>query len=603
VLQDRSYQTEAVGSIWAYFQNGGVGNPVVAMPTGTGKSVVIARFLQSVFQAYPGQKVMVLTHVKELIQQNYEKLMTLWPFAPAGVFSAGLNRKDVGAAITFAGIASVAKIYAKFGRIDLIIIDEAHLVSPTDSTMYRQFIAGLLSINPYLKVIGFTATPWRLGHGHITDPVENKRGEFEPSLFTDVCFDITGLEAFNRLIAEGFLCPLVPKKTQTLLDTSGVHMRGGEFIEKELQAAVDKAHITEAALREAMEVGHDRRKWLIFASGTDHADHIADMLTMLGIPCGSVHSKRAGRDETIRAFKSGELRAVVNNNVLTTGFDDPEIDMIIVLRPTASAVLWVQMLGRGTRPLYAGGYDLTTLDGRLKAIEAGGKRNCLVLDYAGNTKNLGPINDPVVPRRKGQKGGTAPVKLCEMCETYNHASVKYCGGQPFKTDMGCGHEFQFLTKLQMQSASQDLIKGDIPIVEILKVDHITFSQHEKEGRPPMMKVSYFCGLKAYDEYICFEHNDFAGRKARMWWKDRTSLDYPGSTEAALKMAPQLPPVTHLRVWINKRYPQIMAHCTDGTAFGTKEADASRPQMDVEEPYVPGQYKSDHKYDLDDDIPF
>ncbi len=108
MIQARSYQVEAVSAIYTYFGNN-TGNPVVAMPTGTGKSVVIAMFLESVFKYYPNQRVMILTHVKELIQQNYEKLMGLWAFAPAGVYSAGLNRRDVHAPITFAGIGSVAK--------------------------------------------------------------------------------------------------------------------------------------------------------------------------------------------------------------------------------------------------------------------------------------------------------------------------------------------------------------------------------------------------------------------------------------------------------------------------------------------------------------
>ena len=122
MISPRSYQVEAVSAIYTYFGNN-TGNPVVAMPTGTGKSVVIAMFLESVFKYYPNQRVMILTHVKELIQQNYEKLMGLWAFAPAGVYSAGLNRRDVHAPITFAGIGSVAKKWAMFGSVDLVIID------------------------------------------------------------------------------------------------------------------------------------------------------------------------------------------------------------------------------------------------------------------------------------------------------------------------------------------------------------------------------------------------------------------------------------------------------------------------------------------------
>jgi DNA repair protein RadD len=605
-FQDRSYQIEAVASVWNYFQSGQTGNPVVAMPTGTGKSVIIARFLQSVFNAYPMQKIMVLTHVKELIQQNYEKLMMAWPFAPAGIYSAGLNKKEFGRSITFAGIASVAKKFALFGHIDLIIIDEVHLVSPNDSTMYQAFIAGLKSINPYLKVIGLTATPWRLGHGLITDPTENSKGEIIPSMFTDICFDITGLEAFNRLIAEGFLSTLVPKKTKTVLSTDGLHMRGGEFIEGEMQTAFDKEHLTEAALREAMELGADRRSWLIFASGTDHADHIGDMLNMFGVPTGVVHSKRAGRDETLRAFKRGELRAVVNNNVLTTGFDHPGIDLILCLRATASAVLWVQMLGRGTRPLYAPGFDLNTIEGRLEAIVQGGKENCLVLDYAGNTRRLGPINDPVVPKKKGQKGGSAPVKCCEVCDTWNHASVKYCGGQPYKTPSGCGAEFKFDVKFKGTAATDELIKGDLPVVEVAKVDHISFDEHTKHDTPPMVKVTYYCAYSSFTEYVCFEHQNFAGRKARQWWTARTDLPFPASTAEALEIIDRVKVPTHLRIWINKKYPEILAHCYDGTAFGTQEAqdDWQTPEVDVRKPRKVEDWRAGSvSDDLDDDIPF
>lgn len=563
MLQPRSYQVEAVSSLYQYFstQNG---NPVLALPTGTGKSVIIAMFLQSIYYQFPGQRVMVLTHVKELIQQNYEKLMSLWPAAPAGVYSAGLNRRDLHRKITFAGIGSVAKKANLFGHVDIVIIDEAHLVSPNDETMYQAFLNALREVNPYLKVVGLTATPWRLGTGRITDD----------GIFTDVCFDITGLHAFNRLIAEGYLAPLVPRQTKQMLDTEGIHMRGGEFVQSELQHAVDKYVITQAALRETLELGFDRKHWLIFASGVEHACHIADMLNDMGIPTVAIHSKMgdAQRDQAILDFKAGKYRAAVNNNVLTTGFDFPAIDLIVVLRPTASTVLWVQMLGRGTRPCE-------------------GKENCLVLDFAGNTRRLGPINDPVIPRKKGSKaGGEAPVKLCGSCATYNHASVTHC--------TYCGAEFTFQVKIEKTAASDQLLRGDAPVVEVFKVDHITYSTHEKAGRPPMMKVTYYCGLRSFSEYVCIQHDGFAQRKARQWWRERSSAAFPQSTADALVVADTLVPATHLRVWVNKQYPEILAHCFDGTAFGQQEASAP-PTTDTAAPRTAAPVV----LDLDDDIPF
>lgn len=568
-LAPRSYQVEAVQSIYTYFQNN-KGNPVLALPTGTGKSVVIAMFLEGMYAAYPNQRIMVLTHVKELIQQNHEKLMTLWPAAPAGIYSAGLNRKDVGRKITFGGIGSVAKKADLFGHIDLVIIDEAHLVSPNEETLYQLFLSGLAKKNPHLKVIGLTATPWRLGTGRIT----------EDGIFTDICFDITGLAAFNRLIAEGYLAPLIPRKTQQMLDTDGIHMRGGEFIQAELQNAVDKTEVTHAAIKEAMELAHDRRHWLVFASGVEHACNIADMMNDMGIPTVAIHSKMgdAERDKAILDFKAGKYRAAVNNNVLTTGFDFPAIDCIIVLRPTASTVLWVQMLGRGTRPFSCAEYK---------------KENCLVLDFAGNTRRLGPINDPVIPRKKGDKtGGEAPVKLCGSCATYNHASVTHC--------VFCGTEFTFKVKIKAMAASDQLLKGDAPIVEVFKVDHITYSTHEKLSRPVMLKVTYYCGLRSFTEYVCVQHEGFAQRKARQWWRERSAVPFPESTEAALALTDHVAAATHLRVWVNKQYPEIIAHCFDGSAFGKDEVGTSAPTTDIKQKSKVLEFAPATE---DDDIPF
>lgn len=601
----RYYQWDAVVAIWNYFANGGTGNPVVAMPTGTGKSLVIAGFIRYVFEHYPSQRVMLLTHVKELIEQDYEKLIALWPNAPAGIYSAGLGKKEKFNNITFAGIGSVAKRAVEFGHIDLILIDEAHLVSATETTMYRKFIDALLSFNPNLKVIGFTATAYRMGQGSLIE---------EGSLFTDICYDLTKMERFNRLIAEGYLSTLVPKNTKLMLEVDGVHKRGGEFIPKELQNAVNKQELTEAAVREAIESGHDRSSWLVFTSGVEHALDVTEILNLNGVEARCVHGgsktfpmTSSERDRNIREFKEGKFRALVNNNVLTTGFDHPAIDLILNLRPTSSPALWVQMLGRGTRPLYGAGFDLNTIDGRLAAIEAGGKRNCLVLDFGGNTKRLGPINDPVIPKKKGQKGGEAPVKLCEavtsdnvVCDTWIHASLRFCPE--------CGTEFVFKSKLVQGAGTDQLIKGDLPVVEVFKVDHITYAQHNKVGAPPIMKVSYYCDLKVFTDYVCFEHERLALHKAKTWWRDRTDCAFPDSTADGLSFASNLKACTHLRVWTNKKYPEIMSYCFDGTAFGKNEETTEAPTVDAKPPSVlknafTPTVKGPTVGDFDDDIPF
>lgn len=577
----REYQVEATHSIWNYFRDN-YGNPVVVMPTGTGKSIIIAEFLRGVFQYFPDQNIMVLTHVKELIAQNYEKLLRSWPQAPAGIYSAGLKRKDLHAQITFAGIQSVRKKAHLFGTVHLVIIDEAHLVSAKQNTMYRQFINELKEANPLLKVIGLTATPYRLGHGLIIDNMTEKGVEY-PSLFTDICFDISDIDSFNRLIAEGYLAPVVPKSTLFKLDIDGVHMRGGEFIPKELQLAVDRDDITERAILEAMMLGEDRNHWLVFCAGVDHAINTTAMLNHLGVPAVAVHSKMstAERDAAIEGFKSGRYRAAVNNNVLTTGFDFPEIDLIAVLRPTASAVLWVQMLGRGTRP-------------------APGKENCLVLDFANNTKRLGPINDPVVPKKKGEKAGEAPVKECPVCATWIHAGLKFCNG--IKNDGSrCNHEFEFITKIKEEASTQELIAGSLPITKEFRVDFVTYNRHQKPDRPDTMRVTYHCGVMAYSEWISFEAEPWLRGKAKRWWALRTKNEPPKDTTEALHRAPTLPQPSHIRVWTNKpKYPEVMTYCFDGTCFGTLEPKDSVAPTRIE---VEGRiHWNDDGFD-DSDVPF
>ena len=278
----RDYQEAAVCSIFEYFASGKTGNPIVAMPTGTGKSIVLGEFIKRALQAYPGTRVMKLTHVKELIDQNADKLRQLWPEAPLGIYSAGLGHKDRGCPITFGGVASVAKASPSiFGRIDLLLIDECHLVSQKETTMYRVIIDVLKALNPNLKVIGFTATHYRLGHGMLTE---------DGGIFTDLCFDMTRMTPFNWFLDQGYLARLIPRTTAAEFDLSNVRISGGEYKQDDLQAAVDKSEVTYAACRELCQWGQDRDHWLIFASGIEHAEHVAECWGSMGISAICVHS-------------------------------------------------------------------------------------------------------------------------------------------------------------------------------------------------------------------------------------------------------------------------------------------------------------------------
>lgn len=532
-ITPRDYQIEAVCSIYDYFRANTVGNPVVVMPTGTGKSVVIAVFIWSVLQQAPTQRIQVITHVKELIGQNAAKMQQVWPRAPMGVYSAGLKRKEAGYPVTFGGIQTMKNAVHQFGWVDLVLVDECHLISPKQDTVYQEYLNELRRINPHLRVIGFTATDYRLGLGYIT----------KGGVFTHNCINLSTVECWNRFIAEGYLVAPVPKRMLTELDISGIGLHNGEYALSQLQSRVDTADTNERIVRESIEAGMHRRSWLAFCSGVEHAEHLAERLRAYGISAAAVHSKLESgeRDARIEAYKRGELRCVTNNNVLTTGFDDPKTDMIIMARPTISPGLWVQMLGRGTRP----------------CIETQ-KRNCLVLDFAGNTPRLGPINDPLIPREKGAGTGEAPVKICEACGTYNHASARVC--------IACGNPFEIRSKLVSKPGSDELLRSTAPVVETVKVQRVTYSLHtSKKNEREWIKVSYFVdGLRLFQEWITFEGKGYAIHKAHDWWRARFDEHYhpiPIDNKAAIAtLVRQGGRVPHaIRVWTNKDLPEVMSH--------------------------------------------
>jgi DNA repair protein RadD len=535
----RYYQTEATESLYSYFRTS-KGNPLIALPTGTGKSFVIANFMQTACEQAPlYSRFMVLTHVKELIEQNAKTLLRIWPQAPVGIYSAGLGERNTTAQIIFGGRDSVASCIEEFGHVDILIIDEAHLLSPDDNTRYFKIIEALRKRNPYLKVIGFTATKFRQGQGLLTDG----------GIFTDICYDMTTPQGFMRLVADGFISPPIPKRTATELEVDNVQIQRGEFVANQLNEAVNTDDKNNAAIQEALEQGHDRNCWLAFCAGVDHAENVAGLLNSYGVPAAAVHSKLSAgeRDARIAAFKSGELRCITNNNILTTGFDHPPVDMILMLRPTMSTVLWIQMLGRGTRPYdandpsqYIPGFDYT-------------KRNCLVLDYARNTVRLGPINDPRIPRKPGEKDtpGDMPVKICEDCGTYNHTRVRYCEG--------CGEEFKFTLAISRKASTEALLSTPAPQVEHFDVMNVIYNAHNKQGSPPGIRATYNTGIRAFNHYILLEHPGYAAKRSRDWWRQMHNAEPPNTTAEALQMLHQLRQPRRIRVWVNKKPPEVLGY--------------------------------------------
>ena len=529
MLTLRPYQEAAISSIYDYFQSN-KGNPLVVIPTAGGKSLVMASFIEGVLKAWPDQRILIVTHVRELIAQNHAEMIGLWPEAPAGIYSAGLGKREAQARVLFAGIQSIHRRAHEIGHTDLVLIDEAHLIPGNSSTMYRRFLDALQAINPALKVIGLTATPFRTGSGMLH--------EGKDALFTDIAYEAP----VRELIDAGFLSPLISKQPNTRLDVSKVGTRAGDFIARDLAAAVDEEATTRAAITEIITHGKDRKSWLAFCSGVDHAGHVAEEFGRQGITCETIFgdTPKEERDAIIAAFKRGEIRALASMGVLTTGFNAPGVDLIALLRPTKSAGLYVQMVGRGTRL-------------------APGKENCLVLDFAGNVRRHGPI-DLVRPKRPGDGGGgEAPTKVCPECDSIIALSATECPD--------CGYEFPAReVKIAPTAATLPVLS---PKVQWLPVHGVSYSRHDKRGGRPSMKVTYSCGLKSYNEWVCVEHQGYARQKALEWWRKRApGCPMPRTVDDAIAQAGQLARPTAISVRPSGRFLEISGYRFDPCATST-----------------------------------
>ncbi|HAN99479.1 MAG TPA: DNA helicase, partial [Planctomycetaceae bacterium] len=402
MIELRPYQRQAVDAVYEHLRNRD-DHPCVVIPTAGGKTPVMATICRDAVRQWHG-RVLILAHVKELLEQSADKLRAVCPEVPFGLYSAGLRRRETTQPVIVAGIQSVYRRACELEPFDLVLIDEAHLVAPEGDGMYRQFLSEARIVNPQLRIVGFTATPFRMKTGPICTP---------DGVLNHVCFEI----GVRELIRDGYLCPLITKAGRDRLDFGRLHVRGGEFVADEVEALMDDAQLVASACDELVTCCADRRSVLIFASGVRHGQHLVDTLrSRHGLEAGFVtgETPTSVRDELLARFRSGALRYLVNVNVLTTGFDAPNIDTVGLLRPTLSPGLFYQMCGRGFR-LHPS------------------KSDCLVLDFGGNVLRHGPVDRLEIGERHADRGSEPPAKECPACRSLIAAGYARCPD--------CGQEF------------------------------------------------------------------------------------------------------------------------------------------------------------------
>jgi DNA repair protein RadD len=530
-IELRDYQVDAIEALQEALGQG-VERPLIVAPTGAGKTMLIAESIREWREANPDRRFLVLTHTKELVRQDYNALVTALGEENVGIYSAGLKRRDTHQPVIVGGIQSVANHRGALGRRDVVYIDEAHRLPRTGWGQYRSVIHSEEHPLGTEFIVGLTATPYRLDGGSL---VEGEDAPFERIAYTI---------GVRRLIDAGWLSPLVPYAVRESFDTKGCKVSGGDFIQNErFEEVVNDDELLEKIvdgwIAKAKRADGQLRKTLVFCASLAQMGKVHGMIAERGIAarCISGDTPDAAGGESSRSlyeeseetrtgmiggFRDGKITALLNCNVLTTGFDDPSIECILCLRPTMSAGLYVQMMGRGMRI-------------------APGKKDCLVLDHGANVQRHGTIDDIHVPR-PGQQRDTGTVRAieCEGCHTLYSVSAEGCPT--------CG-----LVRPKREREIAAGLTGDPAIDSLIatgeakkrRVSGTTFLRHVSSSNNTVLRLTHALGAtREVSEFFSLDGpHPYARAKARELWMDRFpgSPEVPRSVDEAIAMLREAPP--------------------------------------------------------------
>jgi len=492
------HQKKALNDLWEAMQRDNV-NPCCCVPTGGGKTIIAGYLASAYRKLFPEKRIVILAHVGELVKQNQETVEAICN-EPVGIYCSSVQgRKDVDQNIICASIQSIfkrttigSKTSPKCGQFDLIIVDEAHRIPDDSETMYRTFLYEQGWLEGGVggpKIVGLSATPYRLGTGKIYGLGR---------LFTELAHNMSVLE----LIDKGILCAPVSQRGAVKTNFSKTKTNRGEF---DANSIAETMHPNLPFIaKEIVEKAGERKKWILFTANIKQAEDIAQLLRDQNVSAETIHSKmpKKDRDQVIADFRNGKFKALANVNCLTEGFDVKDIDLVALVRPTKSTSLYVQMVGRGLRT-------------------HPNKEDVLILDFGQNVSRHGPIDLPFVraEQEEGKKKKGMPGKHCPECGF---------GPMPIATAIctECGHAFpKPQSKLQTKASLLGVLSKPMwfQVVSVTCTDYrsiytgkyslrVTYTICDPDDPSTKMDVS---------EFLPFNHSsDYAKKKCANFWTMR-----------------------------------------------------------------------------------
>ena len=407
-MELRYYQREAVDAAVHWFNTQDT-HPLIVLPTGSGKTVVFATLIKEIFEREPDCRILILAHRQELVSQAEDKLKKVWPCAPSGILAAGLNQYEVDGRIVIASrdtLATPSRLNT-VGDFDYIIVDEAHHVAPDPKTRYRKIFDHFeSSIWKTPRILGVTATPYRMGQGFIYG--------LEEHFFSGVAYRI----GIPEMIQQGFLCRLSAFKVndEAVIDasTARVKFKGGDYRESDIEKLAMEDQTMLAIIDDWVEKAYTkgRLSTVFFCITVAHAEKMCMYLRRAGIEAAVVtgETPKREREDILERFEDGQINALCNVAVLTEGWDAPRTDCIALLRPTKSLGLYVQICGRGMRTW-------------------GDKKDCMLLDYGENMDRHGCIDTarPSIPSKEDkEKEQETKIWICDSCLGVNDSDRDTC---------------------------------------------------------------------------------------------------------------------------------------------------------------------------------